>query len=340
MSSLLPERGPRRVLAVATAVNMTGYGVYLTPSVLYFTRAMGLAASRVGIGLTVAGAVALAAGVPVGHLADRRGARGSYAATLAVAAAAMIRALSHSGLLAVPGLRHGRSHRRSTGPAARGPLVKHFGGERPAEYPSLPAFMTNIGIALGAVLAGFGIPVGTRHAYLVLLAVSAACSAVAVGAVLLLPALPPEPATDGRRWIALQDRPYLALTLLDGVMAIQFRVLTAAIPLWLLTRTHAPRWSVSAVMLVNTAIVVVFQVRASRSIDTPKGPAAWPSAAPDSRSWPPAPCSQPCPAPPAGLWSLWSWSWSASSSTRSARSGSRRLGALLRPRPAARGGPV
>lgn len=266
----LPEPGPRRILAVATAVNMTGYGVYLTASVLYFTRAMGLAASRVGIGLTVAGAVALAAGIPVGHLADRRGARGSYALTLTAAALAMAGLCLTRGFWPFLVFASIAAVAQSTGPAARGPLVKHYGGDRPAEYRAYLRAVTNIGIALGAVLAGFGIQIGTRHAYLVLLALSGACSAVAAGVVLLLPALPPEPAAGGRRWIALRDRPYLALTLLDGVLAIQFRVLTAAIPLWLLSRTHAPGWSVSAVMLLNTAIVVVFQVRASRSIDTPK----------------------------------------------------------------------
>ncbi|MFD0633360.1 MFS transporter [Catenulispora yoronensis] len=159
---------------------------------------------------------------------------------------------------------------QSTGPAARGPLVKHYGGDRPAEFRAYLRSVTNVGIAFGAVLAGFGIQDGSRDAYLVLLAGSAVCSAAAAATVLLLPALAAEPSRPGRRWIALRDRPYLALTLLDGVMAIQFRVLTAAIPLWLLSRTHAPRWSVSAVMLVNTAIVVVLQVRASKSIDNPR----------------------------------------------------------------------
>jgi hypothetical protein len=270
LKALVPEPGPRRVLAAVTALAMTGYGVYLTASVLYFTRAMGLAPSRVGIGLTIAGAVALAGGVPVGHLADRRGARGVYAVTLATAAAAM------AGLCLTRGFRpflifaSVAAIAQSTGPAARGPLVKHYGGDRPAEFRAYLRSVTNVGIALGAVLAGFGIEVGTRHAYLLLLGVSAVCSAAAAAVVLRLPALPPEPATGGRRWIALRDRPYLALTVLDGVMAIQFRVLTAAIPLWLLSRTHAPRWSVSAVMLVNTAIVVVLQVRASKSINTPR----------------------------------------------------------------------
>ena len=75
----------------------------------------------------------------------------------------------------------------------------------------------------------------------------------------------PVPGRGGPRWIALRDRPYLLLTGLDGVMAIQFKVLTVAIPLWLVSAASAPRWPISATMLTSTAIVVS-QVRASRAI--------------------------------------------------------------------------
>ncbi|WP_406633364.1 hypothetical protein [Amycolatopsis sp. WGS_07] len=68
----------------------------------------------------------------------------------------------------------------------------------------------------------------------------------------------------------MRDKPYLVLTVLDGLMAVQYRVLTVAVPLWLVARTSAPHWTVSAVVLANTAIVVLFQVRASRGVDTPK----------------------------------------------------------------------
>jgi MFS family permease len=51
-------------------------------------------------------------------------------------------------------------------------------------------------------------------------------------------------------------------------MAIQYRVLTVAVPLWLVTRIQAPTWAVSVVILINTAIVILFQVRASRGITT------------------------------------------------------------------------
>ena len=270
MSALLPDNGPRRLLAAVTLFNMVGYGVYLTAGVLYFTRGVHLPAAEVGAGLSIAGAVSLATGIPVGHLADRRGARGVYAATLALGAAAMAGLCLVDQFWSFLGFASLVAVAQATAPAARSPLVREFGGEKPAEFRAYLRSVTNIGISVGALLAGWGVEVGTKHAYVLLLAGSAVCSAVCAGAVLLLPAVAPAPSPAGSRWVALKDRPYALLTVLDGVMAIQYRVLTAALPLWLVDETSAPRWSVSAVMLVNTAIVVFFQVPASRSIDTPK----------------------------------------------------------------------
>ncbi|WP_406129671.1 hypothetical protein [Streptomyces sp. NBC_00989] len=52
-------------------------------------------------------------------------------------------------------------------------------------------------------------------------------------------------------------------------MAVQFKVLTVAVPLWLIGSTDAPHWLVSGTMLTGTVIVVAFQVRASRGVDSP-----------------------------------------------------------------------
>ncbi|MGJ5759419.1 hypothetical protein [Streptomyces galbus] len=68
------------------------------------------------------------------------------------------------------------------------------------------------------------------------------------------------PAPAGPRWGALRDRPYLLLTALDGLMAVQFKVLTVAVPLWLVGQTDAPRWLVFGTMLTGTVIVVLFGV--------------------------------------------------------------------------------
>jgi dipeptide/tripeptide permease len=39
--------------------------------------------------------------------------------------------------------------------------------------------------------------------------------------------------------------------------------------LWIVGQTDAPRWLVGAAALINTALVVLFQVRAGRSVDDP-----------------------------------------------------------------------
>jgi MFS family permease len=269
-AALLPQGGrPARLLALATLASQTGYGVYLTAGVLYFTRAVHLPAGQVGVGLTVAGAVALAVGIPFGHLADRRGARSVYAQVLGL------------GVVSMAGLCFARDFwtflvfaslgavAQSAAQAARSPLIQEYGGERPAEYRGYLRSVSNVGISVGALLAGWGVAVDTRLAYLLLIGGSAVTYAVSAMFVLFLPHLAPTPSRAGPRWGALRDRPYIVLTLLDGVMAIQYRVLTAAVPLWLVDRIMAPGWSVSVVMLVNTAIVVLFQVRVSRGITVP-----------------------------------------------------------------------
>jgi hypothetical protein len=42
-------------------------------------------------------------------------------------------------------------------------------------------------------------------------------------------------------------------------------------PLWVIGHTKAPRWLISPMLLTNTALIVLFQVRFSRSAKTPVG---------------------------------------------------------------------
>lgn len=98
MPNLLPEPGPQRLLAVSNLVFTLGSGLYLTAGVLYFTEGMRPPAGQLGIGLAIAGAVALVVSVAVGRLADRFGARGVYTIMLLVQATA-----TATFLLAGPG---------------------------------------------------------------------------------------------------------------------------------------------------------------------------------------------------------------------------------------------
>ncbi|GIF77246.1 MFS transporter [Asanoa siamensis] len=270
MSRLLPERGPQRLLAASNLVYTVGSGLYLTAGVLYFTQGVRLPAGQVGAGLAIAGSVALAIGIGAGHLADRHGPRRVYAVTLAVqalATASFVLVHSFWPFVVTVCLATGA---KAAGLAARSPLIRHFGGDRPQEFRAYLRAVTNVGISLGALAAGWVVQVGTLSAYQLMVVGNAIAFVVSAVILVGLPAVAPAPvADDGTRRVALRDWPYLALTAIDGVMAIQFKVLTVAIPLWLVTATTAPAWTVSGTMLISTIMVVLFQVRASRGIDSP-----------------------------------------------------------------------
>jgi MFS family permease len=131
--------------------------------------------------------------------------------------------------------------------------------------------VANLGVSLGALASGAAIQADTRDAYLALVLGDAATFLVCAALLLSLPAMPPLPAPDGARpRIALRDRPFLAVTFLSGIMSLQTPVLTFALPLWIVDDTRAPRWSVGAIVVINTALVVCFQMRASRRVTTPR----------------------------------------------------------------------
>ncbi|MFB6849671.1 MFS transporter [Streptomyces sp. NPDC056373] len=269
MTRLLPDAGPQRVLAASNFVYTVGSGLYLTAGVLYFTEGVHLPAGQVGLGLGIGGIAALALGVAIGHLADRYGARGIYALTLlvqALATAGFVLADSFWPFVVVVCVAAGA---KAAGIAARSPLIRHYGGDRPQEFRAYLRAVTNVGVSFGAVLAGWAVQVGTLTAYQLMAVGNAIAFVVSAVLLLLLPPVAPVPPVGGPRWSALRDHPYLLLTALDGVMAIQFKVLTVAIPLWIVGATSAPHWLISATMLTGTVIVVAFQVRASRNVDSP-----------------------------------------------------------------------
>lgn len=270
MPRLIPDSGPQRVLAASNLVYTVGSGLYLTAGVLYFTQAVHLPAGQVGLGLGIAGGVALALGVAVGHLADRYGARGVYMATLLVQALTTAAFVLADGFWPFVLAVCAATGAKAAGTAARSPLIRHYGGERPQQFRAYLRAVTNVGVSVGALGAGWVVQVGTLTAYRLMVVGNAVAFLVAAVLLLFLPPVAPvaEPVAGPRR-SALRDRPYLLLTAVDGVMAIQFKVLTVAIPLWLVGATEAPHWLISGTMLTGTVMVVALQVRAGRGVDSP-----------------------------------------------------------------------
>ena len=266
---LLPEPGPARTLALSSLVNTVGRGTWLTASALFLTRSVGLTVAQVGLGLTLTALVSLVVSAPMGYLADRHGPRGLQIAAMlasAVCTAALLAVGSFATFLVVGTL---MAVVDAAARGSRGALIA--GAVPPDQRVRTRAYLravTNVGISVGAVLAGVGLAADTRAAYVSLILLDAVTYLVAAAVLLWLPTVPPVPApTHGPRLIALRDRPFLAFTVLDGLMSMHFGLLNIALPLWIAGHTTAPRWLISACLLVNTTIVVLFQVRASRGTE-------------------------------------------------------------------------
>jgi hypothetical protein len=265
---LLPETSPKRAFAAATFINQIGKGLFISGAALFFTRSVGLPVAQVGFALGAAALIGLAAGIPVGHLADRRGPREVFRLAIvvqALAVAALVVVRSVPSLIAVLCVAELAT---AAGQAARGPLTRALGAPNPTRYRSYLRALNNIALGCGALAAGAAVQLDTRAAYVSLILATAVAFLVSAALISRVPSVAPLDApAQGGRWLALKDRPYVVLTVLDGIMSIQTQVLIFALPLWIIGHTQAPRWFVGASVAVNTALVVCLQVRVSRGVD-------------------------------------------------------------------------
>lgn len=259
---------PTRILALAQVTSSLGDGAYLVCSALYFTLVVGLSLAQVGLGLTLGWGVGSVAGVALGHLADRKGPRG-VAVLLAVATAVAVGSflfVSSFAMFVVMACVYASC--QSGLAAARQALLAGLVGK--TERAGIRAYLqskTNAGLAIGAALGGLALHFGTREAYLIVFAVDAASIATAAVVLSRLPVVAPVAARRGERSLAvLRDRPYALLSLLNMFMLLYMPLFTFVIPLWIVRRTDAPAWTVSAMLVFNMLSVVLFQVRVARRI--------------------------------------------------------------------------
>lgn len=259
--------GAVRVLAVTGLARALGFGFLITVGALYFTRTVGLPAGSVGFGMTAAAACGVAAGVTAGRLADARGPRAvTVAAALLQSGAALGYALADGlpGFLIVTCVSMA-CHAASE--AARGALIALVVQHRErVEIRARLHVVANVGMSLGAVLGGIALLYETDLLYRGFFLLCAALFAVTG----ILSAGLPDPRTrgrpeDGRRgWDSLGDRRFAAFILLNTVLMMNDGLITVVLPLWIASRTEAPVSVYSAILVLNTAVVVLFQVRASR----------------------------------------------------------------------------
>lgn len=265
----LPKTVPQRALVGVIFVDNFGTGMYLTGGLLYLTRAVGLPVEEVGLVLSVAGLIALPANVIIGKLSDRTGPRGLLAALLVAEGLAMLALVLVRSLLPLVLDACVGSVALQGGRAVRGVLYARTGGAERAWLRSYARAASNLAMALGAVAASAAVQIGSRPGYLAIIVADAVTFFAAALIARRLPAYPPLQAPEGASQLsALLNRSYLAVTVLNGLMTLQYGVLGVVMPLWIVEHTKAPRALVAAPLLVNTALVVLLQTRVGQRVDT------------------------------------------------------------------------
>jgi len=267
----VPSDPNLRVLAVATLVNTVGNGALTTTFALYFTHVVGLSATQVGTALSVAALVGLLVQVPLGHLGDVRGPRGVLRwLTLGAGVSTLGLLLTHNLLFLCVVLGVEAFFDRGASAVRSGIIARVAAGGRGVRFKAYLRAVTNVGVSVGAGLGGLALWVDQTWAYLGVFGVNALTFAAAA---LLLGRLPrlapaPAPAAGESRIQVLRDTPFVLVSVLTGVFAMHFFVIELAMPLWIATRTNAPKSLVALTLLVNTVAVALFQVRLSRGADT------------------------------------------------------------------------
>ncbi|MEV0535210.1 MFS transporter [Kitasatospora sp. NPDC050463] len=270
---LLPADPLLRRLALMSLVNTVGNGLFVTVSVLFLTRSVGLTPGGVALGLSMAGVCGVFAGVPMGRLADRVGARRLLTVVGPLEAVAVVGYAFVHSFAAFVALACVATVLERGAAAVRSALIaRMLPAESQVRSRALLRSVMNAGLVIGSSGAALALQSDSYAGYVAVMVLDAVSF---LGATALLAGLPTAavavrqeggPAGSVRRRTALRDRRYLVITALHAVLELQFAVLTVGIPVWIVLATDAPAAAVAAVNVVNCLLVVVFQVRASRGV--------------------------------------------------------------------------
>ena len=253
-----PSVGNHRRFVTAIGIDAVGSGVFMPISILYFLVATDLTLVEVGAAISLASLISLPTGPLIGTVVDRIGAKRVLLAGNLLQGAGFMAYLLVDSFVAVTAWTVVVTIGRTAFWGSYGNIVAAISvpGERERWFGFLGA-LRNVGFAVGGLVSGLAITVGTEAAYAAVVIANAASYAVAFLLLLAVPATPrthhgPQP---GSWATVLRDRPYRVLWCAQLAYSTAMMVLNIAIPVYATTVLGLPGWVTGAVFTVNTIMV-------------------------------------------------------------------------------------
>lgn len=274
LTAALPHSHRGRVLAAGALLDAIATGSYQAVATLYFVGYVGIAAAKVGLALTVANVCGLLAPIPVARLTGRTGVPRVYVTLLVLRGAGMagyVLADGYWGYLAVTCFFTMAS--RAALPLLQ-VLVGQLEGQGEDRTRTMAALrmVNNVGLSGGfALVAGVqllhsGIAYRTLFVSGGLLFGAVAMVTAAACRGLGAPARA-APTREGRprqpRGV-YTDRRFLTVAAANAVLLLHDSMLFVLIPLWVIKRCGLPPTVSSVLLMLNTTITVLLQVRVAR----------------------------------------------------------------------------
>ncbi len=253
-----PSIGDHRRFVTAIAVDAVGSGVFMPVCLLYFLVTTDLSLVQVGAAISLASAVALPAGPLIGGVVDRFGAKHVLLAGNALQAVGYAAYLVTDSFVALTLWTVVVTVGRTAFWGSYGNIVAAISvpGERETWFGFLGA-LRNVGFALGGLLSGLAITIGTDTAYAAVVLANALSFLLAFVLLLAVPttARSGHRSPEGAWGVVLRDRPYRLLWAAQLTFSTSMMVLNFALPVYATTVLGLPGWVTGAVFTLNTVLV-------------------------------------------------------------------------------------
>ena len=265
-----PRVGEHKRFVGAIVVDTLGSGLFMPITILYFLAVSPLSLVEIGGALSVSALLTLPAALLVGTLVDRYGPRRLMLAGNLVQAAGMVAYLYVDTFWALALWTAVLNVGRQCFWGSFGNTVTAITapGERELWFGFLQA-MRNLGYAVGGVLAGIAVQVGTQDAFRAVVVANAASFVLAWFLLLAVPdhRVPHHDDAPVGGWAdVLRDRSYSRLVLAQYGYVLGVMVLNFALPVYAAETAGLPGWVVGAIFTLNTVMVGLGQGLAVRAM--------------------------------------------------------------------------